>query len=265
MAEKKLHPKILELRHKVGYLPIHEFRPNRKMYDALPDEKKKIRTSESESDREIKQYFAIWGVSDDYGTQPMKGCFTKSINERGPKTQATNKIVVLNQHNQKSPLCVPTELYEDEIGLFGRYTPDPDIEENDILVKRVKRGTINGGSYGFNYVWDKMEYDDKTDTIYMFECETYEVSPVTIASQGQTFVVRNKNGVLEDKFLEEETEDLIKQLPRKYHLELRTLISRHISLAKMQPPQRSQKALKDGKPKQRGGVDYNFLTENLTF
>lgn len=263
MATKVLHPKILELRNKIGYLPIHEFRPNRSKYEEVPMERRSPIVSEVESERLIKQYFCIWGVPDDYRTEPMKGCFKKSLNERGPGTNAMNKIIVLNQHDQKDPLCLPSVLKEDEIGLYGEYEPDP-IASGDRLIIQIRRKTINQGSYGFNYVWDKMEYDDKTDTIKMYECELFEVSPVSIGSQSGTFVVRNKKtGKFEDKYLEDETEDLIKQIPRKYQLEIRTLITRHISLAKLQPLEQRQKALKSSKPKQRG-IDYSFLTENLT-
>lgn len=237
--------------------------PSRKAYEGLPESKKMIRSSgDTENERLIKQYFAIWGVPDDYGTQPMKGCFAKSISDRGPKSSAPNKIVVLNQHQQKSPLCLPSVLKEDDIGLYGEYEPDPDIDENDVLVKRVKRGTINGGSYGFNYNWEAMEYDEKTGIIMMYDNFLFEVSPVVIPSQLGTFVVRGSDNVLEDKFLEEETEDLIKQLPRKLHLEFRSLISRHISLAKAQPNKQSRNSLKDGKPKQLG-IDYNYLLNEL--
>lgn len=257
---KTLHPKVLALRNSIGHIPIHYFMPNRAMYDSKD---LKYRTPSSKEDsREIEQYFAIWGVSDDYGTQPMPGCFKKSIADRGPSSTAPNKIVTLNQHDQKNPLCLPTELKEDEIGLFGRYTPDPDITENDTLVKRVKRGTINGGSYGFNYNWDAMEYDDKADVIRMFDTILFEVSPVTIPSQLGTFVVRGKDGKIEDKFLEDETEEFIKQLPRKCHLEIRSLISRHISLAKSQPSEQKSKGIRTGKPKQRS-IDYEYLLDNL--
>ena len=51
MSVNNLHPKIQALRNKVGYLPIHEFRPNRKAYDALPDDKKKVRSSDNQDDR----------------------------------------------------------------------------------------------------------------------------------------------------------------------------------------------------------------------
>jgi HK97 family phage prohead protease len=258
---KKMHPKILELRNKVGYKPIYEFVPNRAKYDALPLEQRKPAFEKEESSRLIKQYFAVWGVPDDYGTRPIKGCFAKSINERGPSTNATNKIVVLNQHNQREPLCLPTVLQEDEIGLYGEYEPDPDIEENDKLVKRVKRGTINGGSYGFHYIWDKMEWNEKDECIDMYETELFEVSPVTLASQGGTFVVRGK---VFDEILEKETEEFIRTLPRKQQLELRSLLTRHMSLADLSQPLEDEpkSTAKRSKPKQRA-VDYSFLTENL--
>lgn len=262
---KNLHPKILALRNKLGHIPIHEFKPNAKKYSEVPMEQRMPKI-EDENPRLIKQYFCIWGVPDDYGTQPMKGCFKKSLSERGPDTNASNKIVILNQHSQRDPLCIPKVLIEDEIGLYGEYIPDEGITSNDELIIRVKKKTINQGSYGFNYVWDKMEYDDKTGIIYMYECELFEGSPVTLGSQGGTFVVRNKNtGKVEDQFLEEDTESLIRQVPRKLQLELRQLITRHISLAEFQPPEKKQKALRKGKPEQRIIEDVDFIIEHLNF
>lgn len=259
--KKTLHPKILELRNKVGYKPIYEFIPNAKAMEAVPIETRSPKVSE-ENPRLIKQYFAIWGVPDDYGTRPMRGFFKKSIQERGPNTSATNKIVVLNQHDQRNPLCLPNVLKEDDIGLYGEYIPDEGIVSNDELVIRVKKGTINNGSYGFNYLWDKMEYNEKDDCIDMFEGEVYEVSPVTLGSQGGTFVVRGK---IYDEELEKETERFIRSFPRKQQLEMRSLITRHISLAEMQQPLEeipNSTVARRGKPKQRK-IDYGLLTELL--
>lgn len=256
---KTLHPKILALRNSVGYKPMYEFWPTRKKYDEVPIEKRKLQTSEDT--REIKQYFAIWGVPDDYGTEPMPGCFKQSISDRGPNSNATNKIVILNQHNQRSPLCIPTVLKEDDTGLYSEYTPDEDIEENDVLVKRVKKGTINGGSYGFNYDWDEMRYDEKKDVIRMYNSFLYEGSPVTIASQGGTFVVRSK---IFDEDLEKETEAFIRKVPKKFHLELRSLISQHISLENSRPSEKKISASRNSKPK-NVGIDYEYLLDNLNF
>lgn len=256
-----LHPKIQALRNSIGHKPIHYFYPTRKSYDSIPEEQRAVKT-DSTDDRIIKQYFCIFGIPDDYGTIPIKGCFSKSLQERGPESNAKGyRITVLNQHCQSDPLCLPTILKEDKIGLYGEYRPDEGIPSNDTLVIRVKNGTINQGSYGFNYIWEKMEYDDATDMILMKEVNLFEVSPVTIGSQKETYIKRSANGEMADEFLAEETEDIIKQIPRKLQLELRTIIDRHISLAKLQPLEQRQKALEDGKPQQEDLYDY--LLKNL--
>lgn len=253
----QLHKKILELRNRVGSSPIH--------YSIAVEQPVELRTANSKTDngRLLKQYFAVWGQKDDYGTEPMKGCFEKSIQERGPNSNSTYKIKVLWQHNQSEPLCNPSVLKEDEIGLYGEYSPDEGISTCDRCVIQVRSGTINNGSHGFNYVWDKMVYDEQTDSIKMYECALYEVSAVTIPSQYGTFAVRSSSGELIDEFLTEETEDFIKRaVSRKDHLELRNIISRHITLAKNQPLEVRQQALEVVKP-QQGGIDYRFLIDNL--
>lgn len=259
---KTLHPRIQALRNSVGHIPIQRFYPSRKTSNEYLEKTKPKRNSE-DSD-ETEQYFAIWGVSDDYGTEPMPGCFNKSIEDRGPNSKAPGKIIVLNQHRATMPVALPLELKEDSIGLFGKWKPDPVAHAKE-LVLQIRSGTINNGSYGFQYVWDKMVYDDKTDIIKMFECVLEEVSPVTFGSQRETFVVRNVNGIFipSDEELMDDTETIIKQLPRKYHLEVRSLINRHISLALNQPIEQKQKPLeKRRKPKQRV-IDYSSLTEQL--
>lgn len=260
MVKQKIHPKILELRNKVGYKPIYEFNAVRKASEEKIKYRSPVIEEEDKNPRTIRQYFCIFGIADSYRTVPMKGCFGKSIAERGPGSDATNKILVLDQHRQYMPLCLPTVLKEDDIGLYGEYTPDEGITSNDDLVVRVKSGTINGGSYGFNYLWDKMEYDEKTDTIQMLEVELYEVSPVALPSQKETFVMRN---IGFDEDLKKDTEDLLKKIPRKLQLEMRSLISRHISLANSQPDEKSKSTGKRSKPKQRSEIDYNYLIKKL--
>jgi len=256
-SQKSLHPKILELRNKVGTSPFHLSKPVEQ-----PLAVRKI-MQDDENPRLLKMYFAVWGVKDDYGTRPVKGCFAKSIEERGPASKATYQITALWQHNQSEPLCKPSVLREDEIGLYAEFIPDEGIPTCDRCVIQVRSGTINNGSYGFNYIWDKMKYNEQDDCIDMYECNLFEISPVTIPSQTGTFAVRGANGELTDKFLEEETEDLIKQLPRKYHLELRSLINRHITLAQNQPLEQRRTALDTDKPQQGKKVDYNYLLKNL--
>ncbi len=258
-----LHKKILELRNKIGHKPIHFFNPSSK-YEQNHSElqTRAPKNNNKDSERLIKQYFCIFGVPDDYGTVPVKGCFTKSIEERGPNSKASCKIVVLNQHDQKDPLCLPLVLQEDEIGLYAEYEPDP-MPSGDRLLMQVREGTINNGSYGFNYVWDKMEYKEDTGLILMNESTLYEISPVTIGSQKETFVVRSADGHFIDQFLEEETEDFFKFVPRKHHLELRSIINRHITLAKMQPLETRQQSTTSNQAAAGKVIDYNYLINNL--
>lgn len=260
---KTLHPKIQELRSKYGHIPVHLFNPNPSKFEQR-SKALNLRSVREKKDGErlIQQYFCIWGVPDDRGTVPMKGCWKKSIEERGPKSSANNKIIVLNQHDQKDPLCLPIVLEEDEVGLYAEYEPDP-IPSGDRLIVQIRRGTINGGSYGFNYVWDKMEYVEDTGLILMHEITGFEISPVTLPSQMETFVVRNSSGIAVDEFLEEDTEALIKLLPRNKQLEARQLIQRHISLAKAEPLEVNPNTLGKDKPKQRSKELTDYLTKNL--
>lgn len=253
-----LHPKIQALRNNVGSSPIRQFFPRP---DAvIPEQVRTPKVGATENDREIEQYFAVFNIPDSYGTMPVRGCFKKSIKDNGPKSQSNYKIPVCWQHDIKDPLCLPSTLEEDEYGLRGVYTPDP-IPSGDRCVIQVRSKTINQGSYGFNYLWDKMEYDETLDVIKMYEVDLIEVSPVTRASQKETFC-RNADGIAIDEFLIEETEDFLKQIPRKYHNELRALIDRHITLAKAQPHETRQIALDNGKP-QQVGLDYNYLISKL--
>lgn len=261
---KSLHPKIQALRNSVGHLAIHRFIPSRKTSkEYVSKSNPKMSKREESNVDEIEQYFAVWGVKDDYGTMPMKGCFKKSIKERGPSSDAPGKIIVLDQHRQHMPVSLPSEIKEDDIGLYGRYTPDP-IPRNEDLKVQIRSGTINNGSYGFNYVWDMMEYDEKTDCIRMYECILEELSPCTFGSQRETFVIRNQNGIYipSDLELVEDTESMIKKLPRQFHLEVRSLLNRHISLALQQPVEEIQKPLKKRKPRKQM-LDLSYITDNI--
>lgn len=264
MTEKKLkslHPKVLELRRSLGNSPIRY--AYRKTPLVQPEAIREMNSKRDDNDRTLKQYFCIWGVKDDYGTVPIKGCFSKSINERGPESNATYKITALYAHSQRDSVGLPKVLKEDEIGLYGEVPILEGIQVCDELVIRHKRGVCNNGSYGFNYIWDKMEYDDKQDAILMKECDLFELSFLTIGSQTGTYGVRGSDGIYTDSFLDEDTEALIKKIPRKEQLELRSLIERHITLAQNQPLEQMQQALNEGKPKQGSSGLYDYLLKKL--
>lgn len=256
----QLHKKIEELKKSVGSTPI--LFAHRKSKLSNPYEMRAA-ISKDENDRLLRQYFAIWGVEDDYGTVPVKGCFAKSLEDRGPKSKASYKITALYMHDQCDSVGLPVELIEDEIGLYGEVPVLEGVQVADELVIRHKAKVCNNGSYGFHYIWDKMEYDTKTDKILMYEADVFEISFVTIGSQVGTYGVRNSAGVYTDELLDEETQEFIRRaVPRKNQLELRNIIDRHITLAKLQPLETRQKALENSKP-QHVGLDFKSLLNEL--
>ena len=50
----------------------------------------------------------------------------------------------------------------------------------------MESGTINQFSFGYSYVWDKIDYDDKMDAYIVKEVVLYEISPVSIGCNGMT-------------------------------------------------------------------------------
>lgn len=135
--------------------------------------------------RTISGYAAIFGVKDAASDILVKGCFAKSIAERGPESQANNKIIFLWMHNMSEPIGRVTKLIEDDKGLYFEAVID-DIPLGDRAIKQMESGTINQFSIGYTYVWDKVEYDDKMDAYIVKEVVLYELSAVSIGCNGAT-------------------------------------------------------------------------------
>lgn len=224
---KTLHPKIKELQlRQAGQYVTSSFDHKGKRLDY------RIRVDE---DRVIRGYLAVWDEKDDRGTAPIKGAFSKSLKERGPNSSAKQKILFLWFHDLCEPIGQFIELEEDDYGLRFAAVVD-DIPLGDRALKQVRSGTLNQFSYGFLYVWDKMEYDEKTDTVYMMEVDLWEGSVVSYGSQKETFAIRSKEQLeaqLEDVAMD--IEHFLSNMPRTKQMELRQLLSRQKSLVAIQP------------------------------
>jgi HK97 family phage prohead protease len=211
--------------------------------------------------RIIRGYLFVWNVKDLHGTKFIKGCCSRSIRERGPKSNAKYKITFLWQHRTDDPLSLFSVLEEDDYGLYFETKPLDDVPNATRTITQIRSGTLNQFSGGFNYMWDMMEYDESDDSIVCKEIEFLEGSIVTMASQMETHVVRGGADVLE-----EETDNFVKSLPRKFHLQARQLFSKHKSLI-------NQDALilekKDGKNKRSmaksedKGYNLDYLIKKL--
>lgn len=254
----KLHPKIQEL--KLRSRPVNETRAYVDAKGNLVD----LQVRADADSRTIEGYLAVWNVKDTYGTMFMKGSASKSIRDRGPGSESKYKITLLWMHRQDEPLGRFTELREDDYGLYFKAVLD-DIPTADRALKQIRSGTINQFSIGFDYVWDKMEYDEETESIMIMEIELFEGSVVTMGSNSETYAIRSVEQYSEEKdLLDEETEEFIKSVPRRQRLELRQLIARHISLAKTEPDELSKRyPLGEGKPDEREGLKIDQLIKSL--
>ena len=244
-----LHPKIKELKQRA--LPV----TNSTLYID--------KRGELVNENTIKGYALVWGIPDSYRTVFLKGCCSKSIQERGPQSNSKYKITKLWQHDQRDPIGQVTVLIEDDYGLYFEAAIDAEEVNGARALRQVASGTINQFSIGFDYVWDKMEYYDDKDIILIKEIDLFEISAVTIGAQGETYAMRSPEDVESAKEqLQEETEYFIKSLPRKQQLEARQLFARQISLATFKPDALRQKPLEGTEPV-AAGLDPTFIQQHL--
>lgn len=254
---KTLHPKIQELKNRTAGQWLEARYAN---YESITKEiEKRVSAIENpwkDDPFVIRGYLAVWNMKDSYGTIARQGCFAKSIAERGPKSNAKNKIIHLFMHDKKEPIGQYLELVEDDYGLRFACRVD-DVPGMPLRVLgQTKSGTINQYSYGFRYVWDKMEFNEGLNAIDMFECELWEGSSITVdAAMPETYTIRSAedlNKILTD--LGNEAEDLIIALPRSKQMEIRQIITKYKTLAERKPVDSKQPLDLSGKPASTTGV-----------
>lgn len=210
-------------------------------------------------DRVIRGYLVKWNNKNMFNEVFVKGAFAKSIRERGPGSQAKYKLTFLWQHDQHDPLALFAVLKEDDFGLYFETMPLDDVPNAERAIKQIKSGTLNQFSVGFDYVWDKIEYDEKTDSLILLEVDLFEGSVVTIGADMETFAIRSKEGLSD---LHDDIEDFINQIPRKDRLQARKLFALQKSLIPIEPFEQRKKTLNEDK-KDKKAIDYSYLLNSL--
>lgn len=94
-------------------------------------------------DKGISGYASHFNSIDSYGTAVKRGAFAKTIGERG------SKIPVLWNHWADTPIGVPTELREDETGLWFNADIVEETKAGAEVMALLRRGTPLGMSFGF--------------------------------------------------------------------------------------------------------------------
>lgn len=247
-----LHPKIKAL--KLRAAPINYSNTSINQYGALQD-------TESDLDKRIiKGYLCLFNSRNLHGEIYLKGAFAKSIRERGPGTGGSYEIKFLWQHKQDDPLSLFKVLLENDIGLYFETKPLDDVPSAQRALNQLRSHTLNNFSHGFDYVWDKMEYDEKTDSIMIKEAALYEGSVVTIPSEMGTYAVRSAATI---ETLYDDTEDFIYSLPRKVQMEAREIFARHKALIISEPLEADATALPEKTEPKATGIDYEYLLQNF--
>lgn len=178
--------KILERQKSVPAVGRKEFAVTKA--DIMDDEKHVIRVK-----------FASFGNKDSAGDILVKGCFAKSINERGPQSDTNRKIAFLWQHDMYDPIGKVLEIEELDDGAYATVQLS-----NFDAVPNAKRawyqlndGDINQFSFGYQYVWDKMEYIEEEDAFLIKEVVLHEISVVTLGCNEQTEYMGAVKGLAE--------------------------------------------------------------------
>lgn len=214
------------------------------------------------ADRIVCGYLCTWGNRNHHGEMMVKGACAKSISERGPKSASKYKIAFLWQHHQDDPLALFAHLEEDEYGLYFETAPLDDVPNADRCLKQIKSGTLNQFSMGFDYVYDRIEFDEATDTLVLLEIILFEGSVVTIASDGNTYALRNSEQIIE---LHDEIEDFILTLSRKERAQARQLFTRQkalIDIAAFEEEETNTTSTED-KPETEHSINWDFITNNF--
>lgn len=187
--------------------------------------------------RKISGYAAVFNNVDKVKDKLIKGCFSKSIAERGPQSNANDKIILLWQHDQKEPLGKITKLEETDEGLYFEAIID-EIEIGDRALKQLESGTLNQFSIGFSYDWEKYRYDSENDCNIISEVKLYEISIVTIGCNGATRYLGLKSvEEYEDAVdsLAKEIAEVSKHLSIQKQMKIQDIITKAMSLAANKP------------------------------
>lgn len=217
----------------------------------------------SQDGRTVKGYGAVFGNKDSYDDIIIKGAFAKSIQERGPDAENGNNIAFCWQHVIQKVLGVITVLKEDDFGLYFEATFDTDQLAEETLNK-IKSGSLKQFSIGFNYVWDKMEYDSTIDAFICKELILVEISVVTMAANPLAMVEGVKAEDIEDLRIKnrKELDEELRGLKHEKAYRLKQLISESMALAGAQPLEALREAKRAASTSDKA-LDFGAICSNF--
>lgn len=201
--------------------------------------------------KQVAVYLSKFDLIDSDNDIIRRGAFTKSIQERGPKSGSNRQIAFLRWHDWEKPIGKFLDLQEDEKGLFavgqlGNSSVGMDAW-NDYA-----DGIIREHSIGFKYISDKMKWIEEPTQPNggywnITELMLFEGSAVTFGANEYTNVVDVMKSENKVDYVEKITGDidvLIKALSNgkgtderlfEIEMKLKYLNGQLVTLAKSEP------------------------------
>lgn len=214
--------------------------------------------------RTISGYASVFGNKDKAGDILIKGCFSKSIQDRGPESAANDKIIMLWMHDMNEPIGRLAVLYEDDKGLYFE-APIDDVPRGNQAIKQLESGTLNQFSIGYQYVWENCEYDAEKDAFMVKEVKLHEISVVSIGCNGETEYLGLKSIEDAEKAYEElnaEISEVCSGMSAPKQQKIQRIISKVISLSSFKPENRKESSL-EGKKADMHGNKVKSMFKNL--
>jgi len=181
--------------------------------------------------REVHMILNAFGNKDDDGDIVQKGAFAKSLLERGVGSKTDRKIAYLKFHDMKMPLGTFKELYETDRGLEAVGRIDETALGDETLIQ-IQNKTLNQHSIGFEYIWDKIDYDETNDAFIVKEINLWEGSLVVLGTNENTGVLEVRGKDFDDQVAEvmSDLEKHLKGIEYKSQYDLRRVFSKVLTL-----------------------------------
>lgn len=147
-----------------------------------------FKTREDGEEFFIEGYFAVFNsiyeIAPGMTESVAPGAFTNTIADDIRALVNHDTTLVLGRTSVKT-----LELAQDERGLWGKITINPNDRDAMNLYERVKRGDVSQCSFGFDIVDEESEYrEDGSIHWTIKEVKLYEVSCVTFPAYSETSI-----------------------------------------------------------------------------
>ena len=143
-------------------------------------------TREDGENLSIEGYFAVFNsiyeIAPGMTESVAKGAFSRTLSGDIRALINHDTTLVLGRTSAHT-----LELREDEHGLWGKVSINPNDTDAMNLYNRVQRGDVDQCSFGFNILDEETEYRENGDIHWTIkEVELFEVSPCTFPAYEET-------------------------------------------------------------------------------